>query len=186
LKNVPISRLTSQDLEKEEYRFPNGEKIPTLEEVVALIDGRVKLLVELKSFTLTSRKLEQATYDAIKGKDWIFVQAFNPYTIMWFEKNAPEVTRGILATVAKNVFMQIGYYIANPDKMIAQAKPHFIAFEVKYMPSEKIEKLVKEYDAKYLAWTVKTKEDEAVARECGVDQIIFESIDPSEWFKASE
>ncbi len=74
------------------------EKIPTFAEVLAAVDGRTPLLVELKGETANDALCEAvaALLDNYEG-DYI-VESFNPLLLAWFRKNRPQVVRGLLVT----------------------------------------------------------------------------------------
>jgi glycerophosphoryl diester phosphodiesterase len=174
-----IGKLTSKDLEKEIYKLPNGEKIPLLCEFLEFVNERCAILLEIKSLSISKFRLEKAVYEQIKGKEnYILIQAFNPYTIMWLRKNAPEFTRGQLANKSRGL-LKIAYGLARPYRMLKLGKPHFLAYNIKWMPSVRIANAVKDYNMKYLCWTVKTEAQLQVAKDCNVDQVIFERVDPS-------
>ena len=74
------------------------EHIPTLKEVLAVVGGRVPLLIELKGESgntalcpILSAVL--ADYDG----QWC-VESFNPLLLRWWKKHRPDVVRGLLST----------------------------------------------------------------------------------------
>jgi len=182
-KNIAISKLTSKDLEKDEYRLANGEKIPLFEELLEYINGKIVILCELKTFNVFSTRLEKAVHECIKGKEaWVVVQSFSPWAVKWFKKNAPEFYRGQLANKAKGG-LKVLYALLNPYRMLKMGMPYFLAYKVDHMPSERIKQACKDFNLKLLAWTVKTDEHLIVAQEYGVDQVIFENVEPSDYVK---
>ena len=76
------------------------EGIPTLAEVLALVAGRVPLLIELKDQTLrmaeTDGRLEQATAAALAAYQGpVAVMSFNPHCIAHMARLAPGLPRGL-------------------------------------------------------------------------------------------
>ena len=165
-KDVKISDLTLEDIKSDNYLLPSGEHIPLFSEMLELVDGKVGILLELK-FDGFSYKLEQAVYDLIKGKEsWIAVQAFSPYTVQWFAKNAPEFYRGLLSLGVLAFDLPLHFKKMNPD---------FIAFQVNDLGI--IKHYVKKKNRNLLCWTVNSPEKVNRAIDAGVNNIIFEKID---------
>ena len=76
-----------------------GERVPFLEEVLDLIDKRLKINIELKSFgsaQLTARTIQQ--YVALHGWQWgdFMVSSFNHAELRRFGRLVPEVPLGAL------------------------------------------------------------------------------------------
>ena len=74
------------------------QQIPTLEEVLSLVDGRVPLMIEFKSVYGNSKALCAAAdkiLSSYHGK--YIVQSFYPPVLLWYRKNRPEICRGQLS-----------------------------------------------------------------------------------------
>ena len=91
-----------KDLSVEELKqlrlFHSRETIPTLKEVLALVDGRVPLLIEFKMEFISAAlcRAAMALLDHYKG---IFcIESFNPITLLWFQHNRPGIIRGQLSS----------------------------------------------------------------------------------------
>lgn len=175
-KDVKIGALTTEDIKGENYLLPNGENIPLLSELLELIEGKTKLLIELKMASPFHNKLEKAVYKLIKGKeDTIAVQAFSPWIVKWFGKNAPEFDRGLLSTYIKGKILNGFIYLSN-KYTIKRFKPTFLAFNIKNLPAKRTLKLVKTNNLKLISWTVRTEDSLIKAKEINIDNIIFESV----------
>lgn len=170
-----VSNLTLKELHSDKYRLSNGELIPTLEDLVNLVDGKVDLLIELKSTSAFSFPLERITYDLIKGKeDWISVQAFNPVSLIWFYKHAPEIYRGQLAAGKFNFGMKLLYKFGGPFKMYDKHKCHFLSYNIDHI--EEVKNTNHHYE-KLISWTIDSEEKIKKCKDFGVDNIIFEKLD---------
>lgn len=168
-KNVKISSLTLDDIKGDEYLLPNGEHIPLFTEMLELVDGKTGILLELK-LNGFNYDLEKAVYELIKGKEsWIAVQAFNPYTVVWFAKNAPEFYRGLLS------LSLLGCDVPLYNKRM---KPHFISFEIG--GAKKQRKWTEKRGINLLVWTIRNNDKYNAALENRVNNIIFEKIDLDE------
>lgn len=67
----------------------SGEKIPTFREVLELVDGRTKLLLEIKEGSPYHHNIERNILDLINefnAHDWCIVQSFNDKVLQNFRK----------------------------------------------------------------------------------------------------
>ncbi len=180
-----LARMTSNDgylkyLNKEDIKSlrlaGTKETIPTLAEVLALVDGKVPLLIEVKNKYKVG-KLEQAVINLLKHyKGEFAIQSFNPYSLAYFKKHAPNFLRGQLSGYFK------GEKLAWLKKFMLKSmrlnkkvsEPHFISYEASTLPNR--------YTKKYknlplLAWAVKSKEEYMnIIKYC--DNVIFENFEP--------
>lgn len=77
--------------------FGTEETIPTLEEVLALIDGQVPILVEYKMDKVDTDVCAYS-HELLKNYDGPYaVQSFHPFALFWYRRNASDVPRGILS-----------------------------------------------------------------------------------------
>ena len=151
------------------------EKIPTLREVLDLVDGRVPLLVEIKSdhavFDVCAKTA--ALLDAYHGA--YMVESFHPLAVNWFRKNRPCVVRGQLSA---RLFVKGK---RTPSMFLVQnlllnflARPDFVAFDYKNKNRYSFA-LCRLFHRPYtVAWTVKDREGLAASRR--FDGVIFESL----------
>lgn len=181
-KDGYVSKLTSNLLS--EYKLLNGEKkpsefcIPTLEEVLALVDGKVPLLIEIKN-TGSVGILEKNTAAILATYQGPFaVQSFNPYSIEYFKKNMPDVPRGILSCyfTKKDLKGAIKRRILKTLKMNKVARPDFISYCAENLPNRYVTKT----KLPVLAWTIRS--NEKAEELCTVaNNIIFEKFIPKEY-----
>ncbi|MBQ9735353.1 MAG: glycerophosphodiester phosphodiesterase [Clostridia bacterium] len=150
--------------------------IPTLTEVLALVDGRVPLLVEIKSDHTPIAVCEKtaALLDAYAGP--YMMESFHPLCVNWFRKNREGVVRGQLSS---HLFAK-GH--RTPARFVAQnlllnilARPDFIAFCYKDKKLLSFSLCRALYHPYTVAWTL--REEEALAASKEFDAVIFENID---------
>ena len=174
-KDKYIQNLSSEEL-KEVKLLNSDEKIPTLEEVLKLVDGRVPLLIEIKNKHKVG-DLEQAVIDLLKNYQGEYaVQSFNPYSLGYFRQHAPNILRGQLAGYLKNEkiswFKKFLLKRMHFNKKISQ--PNFISYEAATLPNRFVRKFK---NLPLLAWSVKSKEEYLkIVKYC--DNIIFEKFEP--------
>ena len=98
-----ISDLTLKEIKKYKY-------IPTLKESLNIINGRVPIIIDIKSNKKDCRKICKIL-DCYDGK--FAIQSFNPLVILWFKRYKPKYIRGYL--IYKFLYLKYILYILNPD-----------------------------------------------------------------------
>ena len=97
--NKKVSELDMNILRS--LRLPNQEKIPTLDEVLSLVCGKVPILIEMKEqkdlFFRNSGRMEDAVALLLKQYNGpVGVMSFNPQSIKLFGMKLPNVPRGLV------------------------------------------------------------------------------------------
>ena len=151
-------------------------KIPLLEEVLRLVEGKVGLLIETK-VKKHDGKLEKILAYLLDNYNGLFaIQSFHPLSILWFKKNRKEYIRGLLASDFKN-----RKDMSNLRKNIIKTlisdiilKVNFIAYDIKALPNSYVE--AKRKSKLVLGWTIRTKGDyDKSIKYC--DNLICEHMD---------
>lgn len=122
------------------------EKIPTLEEVMTLVEGKVPLLIETKlpRYLPWYPKLEKAVLPMLKRYDGEYLlQSFNRYSMRYLKRKLPEIKCGILS----------GANYSEPDGF------DFISYRRKGLNSNKMTELKRKYGEVFL-WTNKQLSDD--------------------------
>lgn len=167
--------------------FPNStEKIPLFSEVLEYVDGRVPLLIEIKNEGDVG-VMESLINEELKNYSGVYaIQAFNPYTVGWFKKNAPEVLRGQLSGsfIVSDYDMEYAgttrlpwykKFLLSNLLLNFESRPNFIAYEVENI-EVKTFKNIKKLGVPVLAWTIREEADyEKVKDIC--DNFIVEIFD---------
>jgi glycerophosphoryl diester phosphodiesterase len=153
------------------------EKIPLFSEVLTLVNGRVPLMIETKNRGRVGR-LEQKLYDLLRTYSGDFVvQSFNPYSMSWFNRNAPEIIRGQLSGSGKN--KHIGSYrefLLKNFLLNKISNPHFMNYEISYY-SYFAAKIQGNKKIPVLCWTARSEENYIIAmKQC--NNVIFEGFNP--------
>ena len=130
---------------KEELKKYN---IPTLSEVLSLVDGQVPLIIELKYDQKVGLLEEEIVKLLDNYKGDFCVKSFNPFIVRWFYKNRPNYIRGFLisnrAHNLKEQFCQtkLAFSLAHPDFISC----HYSLYSK-----------VKKYKLPTIAWTIKNQ-----------------------------
>ena len=165
--------------ELKSYTIMQKEKIPTFEEFLTTVSGKVPLLIEIKTYKFDG-ETEKLVYERLQTYSGEYaIEGFNSYSVYWFKKHAPEVIRGQLSSVFKKSdsafknFFQRGITNLLYNKI---TKPHFVAYDKKYYPNKYLTKAKKEGKL-IILWTIKSKEDFEKFKD-EVDNIIFDNFLP--------
>ena len=153
----------------------SDQKIPTFEEVLALVDGRVPLLVELKGESFDTSLCAKVA-ELLRGyKGDYCMESFNPLLIGNMKKEFPDAFCGLLYTNVcreKNSALNIAL---TAMALNVVARPDFIAFNKADRDSFAVKVTTKLYKAPKFVWTVNTQEELDTAHQNG-ELPIFENI----------
>lgn len=178
--DVRIEELTAAELDG--YRLENtAEHIPTLKEVLELVDGRVPLLIELKSAGNIA-PLCSALVDELRDYKGDFcIESFDPRCVLWFKKNAPDIVRGqltenFLRDRNSGVSLPLGILLTVLVFNIA-TQPDFIA--QRFSDRRSLPNMIARnfWNMKGFVWTVTDPEDLKQAEKEGYS-VIFEDFEP--------
>lgn len=163
------------------YLYDSQEKIPSLEEVLKLVDGRVPLIVELKVFNNENLDCSIIASYLDRYKGLYCIESFNPIAVLWYKKNRPHIIRGQLATVkihSKPIFKQriLNFTLRNLMYNFF-TKPDFIAYNYKISHLVSYNLCRALYRPLTVAYTIKSQEslDKQYKK---FDLFIFESFTP--------
>lgn len=172
-----VDELTFEEL-RELRIFNSQEKIPRFTKVLDLVNGKVPLIIELKtsSNNISVCPIVAGILDNYKG---IYcVESFNPLVVFWYKKNRPHIIRGQLSTnhVKGKTHKAVGFLLQNLLFNFL-TKPDFIAFDHRYdsMISFRICKAL--YKPPTVAYTIKSIE-ELNEKTNKFDLIIFDNFIP--------
>jgi glycerophosphoryl diester phosphodiesterase len=152
-------------------------QIPLLTEVFELVDGKVDLVIELKSGSLNRvNSFCQTVYALLKEYQGSYcIESFNPLIVAWFKKYAPEVTRGQLVAHVKEYPVLWQGVLLNTMFYQAWSRPHFIAVDVASARWNIPLQINKWLGAKFVLWTVRSQDE---AKRKNIEAIIFEFFEP--------
>jgi len=173
-KDGYLRNLKSENL-KDYNLFGTSYTIPTLEEVLKLVDGKTPLLIEVKN-TGKVGELESALLKVLENYNGEFaVQSFNPYVLEWFLNNAPHILRGQLSSSFKGEKLSfIKKFILRRMSFNKRNKINFISYEAKSLPNRYVRKFK---NMPLIAWTIRSQTEYLkVAGFC--DNVIFENFEP--------
>ena len=150
------------------------ERIPSFEEFLALVNGKVPLLIEIKEMKgVKGREIAAAMLAVMKKIDYrgeYAVQSFDPFYAKAYKKLCPAVPCGEMSKKGDSLAWKFKAHLLSRLKLNGLVKPDFVSYGFWQLP----QKCVTKFGGTKLAWTVRSPEDDAHARKY-VDNIIFEN-----------
>ncbi len=157
-----------------------ADGIPLFSDVLALIDGKVQLLVEIKEDPGVSA-VSLAACEMLKDyKGEYIIESFNPLSLNTVKKKMPKVLRGILSHryYEYEHYRKPLYFLLQTLLLNFLCRPAFIAYDHRHASSFALRFVRFVYGIPTMAWTVRSLEEEHEARKRGFDGIIFENYLP--------
>lgn len=173
-----VRDYTYKELQKF-YLYNSKEGIPTLEAFLKMVNGKVPLIVELKT---ESTEISVCSYvdQLLKNYQGVYcIESFNPLVLYWYKRKRNSVMRGQLS----DAFLQEegikGFLYFALEHMLLNfiTKPDFIAYNHKYYWTLSRQICRKIYKNLAVAWTI-TSQDELEVRKKDFDLFIFENFLP--------
>lgn len=174
-----LSDYTYAEL-KQFHLLNTSERIPLFTDVLKLVQGRVPLLVEIKSedSDMTVCEKTQRILRAYGGK--YLVESFNPLVLNWYRAHADRVVRGQLSEAfvkEDQKYSGIKYKVLENLLLNFLSKPDFIAYNHKYADNLSLRLCLSLFRARAAYYTVRTQEELDRLRRGG-SMVIFEGFVP--------
>ena len=144
-----LNELTYSEIKKLKLLNTN-QTIPTLKEVLNIVNGKVILDIEIKNTNKIDIVCKKLIDELTNYKGIFLIKSFNPKIVNWFKKHKPEYIRGLL--IKDNLYNKfIGKII------IRHCNPNFLAISKKFINKYGIKSYLKEYPI--LIWTLLNKKE---------------------------
>ena len=174
-----VSEYTAYELSKFSLNG-TGEGIPLFSDVLAAIDGRVPLLVEIKQDT-ANNDVSDATCEVLKKYEGPYlIESFNPIAIKNVRKRLPNVDTGILSQryFSYPKYRTVKFLILQLLLHDFISKPSFIAYDHRHSNIISLILIRTFFKTPMFTWTVRSQEEEDIAYNNGFDAVIFENYIP--------
>jgi glycerophosphoryl diester phosphodiesterase len=161
----------------------SSDCILSLERLLAVVDGRVPLLIEVKSTWSGDHTYERNIAVALAAyKGPVAVMSFDPECVVAFRRAAPSLPRGLIAErfEDKHYWPDLSTWQRFTMRHLltaAIARPHFIAYDIRALPALAPGIARDVFRLPLLTWTVRTEADKGTAR-LFADAMIFEGVVP--------
>lgn len=146
--------------------FDTDQTMPLFSEVLSLVDGKVPLLIELKTdnnvMSKRYMKVCQKLKEELEGYNGTYaIQSFDPRVLWWFRQNCPEVPRGQLMEHFRRhgtKVVPIYDFFASHLLFNFITQPDFISYQ--YMDRDRLAfRVIKGlYGVQEFSWTVRDEE----------------------------
>jgi len=160
-----------------------NERIPLLEEVLPLFEGKTPLIIELKVANGNYRELCHKVCQMLESYRGDFcMESFDPRAMWWLRRTEPFIIRGQLV---ENFLKQseVGG-LSKPMKLLLTSlagnlfvRPDFIACAFTHRDMLPVRICCKWLKAQEVSWTIRSREEMAVAEQDGA-MAIFEGFLP--------
>lgn len=138
----------------------SGAQIPTLEEALEVVGGKVPLIIEYKLDRVQTLVCELAN-DILKDYEGVYcMECFHPLAVMWYRKNRPDIVRGQLS----QEHYRYKEHRKNPGKYLAAwlltnvaARPDFVAYNHNHY-KDLSRRLFRMLGGLSVAWTIRSVE----------------------------
>lgn len=179
-EETPIRNMTYEQVRA--LSLPDGQQIPLFADVLETVQGKVPLLVEIKSHRMGDASTAEKTWDVLQHYRGKFaVQSFDPFQLRYFKRHAKHVTRGQLArkcpkgkgfSIGKLAEILAGNLVFNRISV-----PDYVAYQ--HTDTKKLcyQMMRKAFRVPLAVWTVDSQQAEEKAKE-NADRIIFEGYLP--------
>jgi glycerophosphoryl diester phosphodiesterase len=157
----------------------SNESIPTLKQVLKVVDGRVPLLIEVKS-RYTHKRIEPALSELLGTyKGQYAIQSFNPKTVRWFRKHRPSVSNGYISGSLADADLPAPVrFVLSNLLLVPFIRPDFVAYEFPDINRRFIKVWRVILPIPFATWVIRSKQEQAtVPKGCN---IIFESYAPKQ------
>jgi glycerophosphoryl diester phosphodiesterase len=147
------------------------EGIPTLAEVLSLVQGKAPLLIEIKdqdgAMGPTVGPLEEAAVTALEGYTGACaLMSFNPHSVAHLADCAPHIPRGLVTSAYREADWPLPPELCKRLRQIDEIDrigASFISHEASDLSRPRVAEL-KAQGVDVLCWTIRSPEAEAVAR----------------------
>ena len=156
------------------------EGIPRFEEVLAMVGGRVPLLIEYKAERPDTAVCRVCDRILSGYQGLYFIESFNPLVLYWYKKNRPRIIRGQLSAKFRKPESFFHHLYLSPLHHLLfnfLTKPDFIAYDYTCARAWSRRICRRLYGNPAPAWTIRSRADMERSRK-QFDLFIFEGFCP--------
>lgn len=137
------------------------ERIPRFADVLALVDGRVPLIVEIKIHEKASVVCEKAD-ELLRAYNGPYcIESFHPFALLWYKKNRPGVIRGQLSSNFNTPDKREPFDQALVHNLLLNClgRPDFIAYDHRHKRAFSRVLCQKLFRPLAVAWTIRSPQE---------------------------
>lgn len=168
---------TLEELRKFKIGHSN-ERIPTLEEFLEAVHGKVPFILEYKLYRTQTRVCELAEAVLQNYQGAYCIESFHPLALWWYRNNQPDVMRGQLCEEffrEKQFKGKIMYTVQSFMPLNFLTRPDFIAYNHKH-PNNISRRICNFLGGLSVAYTVKSRLEYEKAKKNDYKLMIFDNF----------
>ncbi|MBD1545912.1 glycerophosphodiester phosphodiesterase family protein [Roseibium aggregatum] len=162
-----------------------GDRLWLLQDLFDLVDGRVPLVIEIKSLMRPGAQADfvRNVVDRVAAyKGPAAIKSFDPDMLSIAKAHRPHVLRGIVSEAMRpeGEYMRMTRmerFILSKMLHLPRTRPHFISYGIRSLPAAAPSFCRKVLGLPVMTWTVRTRDQRDRAARYA-DQIVFEGFDP--------
>ena len=162
--------------------LPDGSAIPTFDEVLTLVDGRVPMIVEVKPEGSAVANATSALAGLRPYSGPYCVESFHPMAVRYFRTHAPGIVRGQLAMGGAHQPGEsswLEYFLIKYLLINVFGRPHFVAYSCEMDHNLSMWLMKRVFKPVLAAWTIRSQKTLDAANK-DYDLPIFELFTPDE------
>lgn len=152
--NQDLKDMNYQDIKKL-FLLNTKEKIPTLKEVLELVNNKVLIDIEIKRTKKINKICQLLLEEITDYKNNVIVKSFDPLIIYKIKKTAPYIIRGLL--IKNRYDNKLFEKIMRTKFILNICKPNFIAISKSILKNEVYLEKIK--NIPIFVWTIENKEE---------------------------
>lgn len=154
------------------------ERIPALTDILAMVNGRVPLIIEYKVERNAEKLCRICDRILSDYKGTYCIESFHPLVVHWYRKHRPEIVRGQLSEDFTQQKFTLPRFLLSHLIGNCYAAPDFVAYNCKHKNELSRNICRRLYKSLSVAWTVRSQEElEHVSGS--FDLFIFEDFVPA-------
>ena len=174
-----ISECTYEEIASY-HLLESSQIVPLFSEVLSVIDGKVPVIIEVKTDSDYLELCEKVSEELNKYDGEYCIESFHPLVVAWFRINHPHIIRGQLSTHYRKDKINrncIESFLLTNLLFNFYTRPDFIAYNHNYKNQFSYKLCKFFYKPINVAWTIRNKKELEEANN-DFDIIIFDSFIP--------
>ena len=143
LEDIPVEEL------KKYFLLSTKEKVPTLEDVLKLISGKVPIIIELKGNNKDNILAKEVLNTLRSYSGEVALQSFQPSVVKYLKKNSTYPVGLLITYFPSSKFYS---YLMSSSFLIRYCNPDFLAINKKIITKKRIQGYRKKYP--FFVWTI--------------------------------
>ena len=169
-----VNQLTTAQLQEVSFRDAS-DKIQTLAELLQQTNGRVPLVIEIKSLVDGDMTIAQRTLEVLSSYTGDYaIMSFAPMLMQAVKSQSPQTLRGgVVAPKTEKLWLQT---MVNGKTVLDATDLDFMSYDVRGLPSTFVDSF-RAPTKPVISWTIKDQKTADFAQKY-CDQITFEGFTP--------